>query len=132
MGECAGGDEVKRSIMEIHGWMRRELPELDRLAWNEARGLTAMETLQMMRGIETVKSEVMRHIKYAEVLVHPFVGQKRAEGLLQNHIADQRVLEKAVGGALAAARGDAKKLLDDVERLLTQLFQLERELQKKR
>src|SRR4051812_42408911 len=84
-------DERKKQIMEVHWTLRRELPALETIAWSEARNRTSKQTMQMMRALETYRNETLRHLKFAECLVHPFLGERRAAGLMNQHLLDQRV-----------------------------------------
>ena len=114
--------------MACHWALRGELPRLDKLAWDDARMFGAARAQRVVTALEKFRSETVRHIKFAEVLVHPFVGRPRAVSLFDQHIADQRIVARAASDAAALAGPGLKPARERVFAEIAKLFELERAL----
>jgi hypothetical protein len=112
----------KAALADVHEGLRLELIRLESTAWREARRLPPDETAQMMRTLQTLRVETLRHLGVADRL--PAAGD--ADEAWRAHIGDQWTVEKAMEKAFLASRGKVTSSLQRLQGGLCRLFEVER------
>jgi hypothetical protein len=120
-------NEARTHLRAHHAWFRANLFRLDTAAWDAAHGTSARETVNIVRTCALLREELMKHIKYAEGFVHPFAGRPQAQKIVAEHLANQRVIERAIEAARAHARASLVDEVASIEVRVMAFFAVERE-----